>query len=77
AFSFKWVQLSDGWEAVLLATPATSAIPQPQVCAASDPMADALGSLTRAYIKKWGQADTLWRQKQRTQVPGLAFGESA
>ena len=44
---------------------------------ASDPLADALGSLTRAYIKKWGQADTLWRQKQRAQVPGLAFGESA
>lgn len=77
AFSFKWVQLSDGWEAVLLATPATSASPPPQAYAASDPMADALGSLTRAYIKKWGQADTLWRQKQRARAPGLAFGESA
>lgn len=77
AFSFKWVQLSDGWEAVLLATPATSTAPQPQASTATDPLADALGSLTRAYIKKWGQADTLWRQKQRAQAPGLTFGESA
>lgn len=80
AFSFKWVQLSDGWEAVLLATPAAqvaSAAPPPVACTASDPLADALGTLTRAYVKKWGQADTLWRQKQRVPAPGLAFGESA
>jgi FkbM family methyltransferase len=80
AFTFKWVQLSDGWEAVLLATPAApvaSVPPQPVASTAPDPLADALGTLTRAYVKKWGQADTLWRQKQRMQAPGLAYGESA
>ena len=78
AFTFKWVQLSDGWEAVLLATPvaqaaATPVPPQQQ----ADPLADALGVLSRAYIKKWGQADTLWRQKQQMPAQGLAVEGSA
>ncbi len=71
AFTFKWVQLSDGWEAVLLATPAARGAvepgpPTPAAGAAADPLADALDVLTRAYLKKWGQADALWREKQGT-----------
>lgn len=37
----------------------------------ADPLADALGVLSRAYLRKWGQADTLWREKQRAQAAGL------
>jgi len=67
-FTFKWVQLSDGWEAVLLASPADPATERParqRQPEAADPMAEALTALTRSYIRKWGQADTLWREKQR------------
>jgi FkbM family methyltransferase len=71
AFTFKWVQLRDGWEAVLLATPKAGAasLPQPMspLAQAADPLADALGVLTRAYLQKWGQADALWREKRQAQ----------
>jgi FkbM family methyltransferase len=79
AFTFKWVQLSDGWEAVLLATPATQASGpvKPEGAATPDPLADVLATLTRAYVKKWGQADTLWRQKQQAQAAAVAVGGDA
>lgn len=70
AFAFKWVQLTDGWEAVLLALPAAQATrPLPRVAApaaddARDPLAAALQVLTRAYTRQWTRADTLWRQQQ-------------
>lgn len=70
-FHFKWVQLTDGWEAVLLCMPverSTRLVPRPAAGAADDtqdPLATALAVLTRAYSKKWGQADALWRDKQQ------------
>ena len=68
SFTFKWVQLKDGWEAILLAIPterATNPVrpPAPDT-AASDPMADALGTFSRAYAKKFGQVETLRRDKR-------------
>lgn len=66
AFSFKWVQLTDGWEAVLLASPARARLTRSN---ASSPSADhlpaALAALTTAYLKKYGQADALWREKRQ------------
>jgi FkbM family methyltransferase len=71
-FTFKWVQLTDGWEAVLLATASArqgAGRPplQTQGAGTPDPLADAMAVLTRAYAKKWAQADLLWREKQRAQ----------
>jgi FkbM family methyltransferase len=62
AFRFKWVQLTDGWEAVLLAIPAAQAArpvprPAPVVDDATDPLAVALQVLTRACARKGTQAD--------------------
>lgn len=70
AFSFKWVQLTDGWEAVLLATPSTTRrAPLPPVADdGQDLLADTLAVLTKAYARKWGQADQLWREKRQAQV---------
>ncbi len=72
AFSFKWVQLSDGWEAVLLAVPAAPgkvAAVQPAAAAdGADALAAAMAVLSKAYVKKWGQADALWRQKQQART---------
>jgi FkbM family methyltransferase len=73
AFAFKWVQLRDGWEAVLLATPRIHSREEPAVPAvaqasgAPEAMADALAVMSRAYVKKWGQADALWREKRQAQ----------
>ena len=69
-FSFKWVQLRDGWEAVLLATPAAevSARPAPPLpAAATDPLADTLAVFCKAYLKKWNQADALWKEKRQAE----------
>jgi FkbM family methyltransferase len=73
SFAFKWVQLSDGWEAVLLATPtdgtARSAAPDlasPQTDSADD-LAKALVALSKAYLKKCAQADSVRRE---TRDPG-------
>lgn len=68
--AFKWVQLADGWEAVLLCMPAARAsarkpTPEPVPTEASDALAVALNVLTKAYTKKWNQADALWREKQQ------------
>jgi len=68
SFTFKWVQLKDGWEAILLAIPterATNPVrtPTPDT-AATDPMADALGTFCRAYAKKFGQVENLRRDKR-------------
>ena len=73
AFSFKWVQLSEGWEAVLLATPMTEAIAARRAAsaptnAATDPLADALAALARAHLAKCEQADTLAREKRQAQA---------
>lgn len=79
-YTFKWVQLSDGWEAVLLASPAAPAAERPArrpQADAADPMAEALTALTRAYIRKWGQADTLWREKQRAARANAAPADAA
>lgn len=68
SFTFKWVQLKDGWEAILLAIPterATNPVrpPAPETTA-TDPMADALGTFCRAYSKKFGQVENLKRDKR-------------
>jgi FkbM family methyltransferase len=69
AFAFKWVQLSDGWEAVLLASPVTNenrsrvAATIATPAAESDRLPEALAALTKAYLHKYGQADALWRAK--------------
>ena len=73
ALTFKWVQLKDGWEAVLLASPmppgsARPAAPEPAAAQAADPLRDALAVLSKAYLKKWGQADALWREKRQAQA---------
>lgn len=70
-FRFKWVQLTDGWEAVLLAVPHAGArreSPPPSLAEPHDPLAAALAVLTRAYAKKWAQADGLWREKRQAQA---------
>jgi FkbM family methyltransferase len=70
-FAFKWVQLTDGWEAVLLASPATGA-KRPaftQPAGATDSLPDALGALVKAYLKKHAQADALWREKIQAGEP--------
>jgi len=75
AFGFKWVQLGDGWEAVLLATP-TSKLPQRRTvttsarAASSDSLQKAMTALARGYLKKSAQADSLWREKQRNARTG-------
>ena len=69
-FHFKWVQLRDGWEAVLLATPSAdvTARPAPPVPAATtDPLADTLAVFCKAYLKKWNQADALWKEKRQAE----------
>jgi FkbM family methyltransferase len=69
-FTFKWVQLTDGWEAVLLATPAEEAVavsPATLPAEGADVLADTLSVLTRAYTKKWNQADQLWRERRLAQ----------
>ena len=65
SFSFKWVQLIDGWEAVLLAASADGQHPPPAHDAApsTDSLPATLGALTKAYLKKHAQADALWREK--------------
>lgn len=74
-FSFKWVQLSDGWEAVLLATPLASARRDPPLPATTpDSLAAAMAALTGAYVKKWQQADSLWRGHLARQVTPAAPG---
>ena len=79
AFSFKWVQLTDGWEAVLLASPVRQPSDVPAVKAppsTHDALPDAMAAFCRAYIRKWGQADKLWREKLATQA-ALPPGEMA
>jgi FkbM family methyltransferase len=70
-FAFKWVQLSDGWEAVLLASPAhanpaasgTTSTMASSMAQSTDSLPDAMAAFCKAYIRKWGQADKLWREK--------------
>jgi len=79
-FTFKWVQLTDGWEAVLLATPAddaTAVRPAPASAEGTDVLADTLAVLTRAYTKKWNQADQLWRERRLAQQAAVHGGEPA
>lgn len=68
SFTFKWVQLKDGWEAILLAIPterATNPVRPPATdTAVADPMADALDTFCRAYAKKFGQVENLRRDKR-------------
>lgn len=70
-YGFKWVQLTDGWEAVLLASPGTAAGRAPAVPVSTarsmdaDQVLKAMAALSAAYVKKWGQADALWRERNR------------
>jgi FkbM family methyltransferase len=89
-FSFKWVQLRDGWEAILLAAPVPQGAdaharssrdrsqPQPQPQPASvDPLEAALAVLTQAYARKWGQAETLRREKRQARPQPAAAVDAA
>ncbi|WP_374562132.1 FkbM family methyltransferase [Ideonella sp.] len=72
SFTFKWVQLKDGWEAILLAIPterATHPVRPPAApdTSATDPMADALGTFCRAYARKFGQVEALRRDKREAE----------
>jgi len=61
-FEFKWVQLKDGLEAVLHASPMPVHEWQPAVAAdegTHDHLADALASLASAYARKSAQADMM------------------
>ena len=66
-FGFKWVQLTDGWEAVLLALPAEmSTRPRPATLApagagSADPLEAALAVLTRAYTRRCAQLEAAAR----------------
>ena len=71
-FSFKWVQLKDGWEAILLACPASRLrTPQPAPAAVAAPAADrleeALAVLSRGYLRKCAQVEAL--RRERTAAP--------
>lgn len=63
-FAFKWVQLKDGWEAVLLATPPERAQPVPAdeapatapAAAPGDVLAATLATFTRAYARQSARA---------------------
>lgn len=77
AYTFKWVQLTDGWEAVLLATPATATSPGRDLAPSMMPgtpdvLGPVLATLARAYVRKWGQADSLWRDKIDAQARAAA-----
>jgi FkbM family methyltransferase len=82
AYAFKWVQLTDGWEAVLLATPAERATPRAIAApaaapAAGDPLAAALAVLTKAYAKKSAQAEALARAQRQPPEVALHAGPLA
>lgn len=69
-FRFKWVQLKDGWEAVLLATPPERAQPArdatpttPPPPATADALAGALATLTRAYTRQTGRLAASKRER--------------
>jgi FkbM family methyltransferase len=77
AFSFKWVQLTDGWEAVLLATPRSDATPSAATSTrkdqrGADPLATALHVLTRACARRSAQADALSRERPAPVVASTA-----
>ena len=74
-FRFKWVQLKDGWEAILHAIPterATTIVRPPALTdTGPDPLAAALAVFTRAYAKKFDQTEALRREKQQGAAPNL------
>lgn len=73
-FSFKWVQLKDGWEAVLLAQPILDGIPH--AIDSSEGMKNdhaAFIKLSAAYLKKFNQATSLGNEKKRTKGTGGDF----
>ena len=61
-FGFKWVQLKDGWEAILLAEPLpVGSMPAPPAAAVDDPLATAMGVLGRACADALARADAAER----------------
>lgn len=54
AYSFKWVQLTDGWEAVLLARPIDAAAPpqSPRDESRPQPLMNAFDALAEAYVRR-------------------------
>jgi Methyltransferase FkbM domain len=80
-FTFKWVQLKDGWEAILLACPASrlrSPQPAPVVAAQAggDHLEAALAILSKGYLRKCAQVEALRRERaapaERTLEPAPA-----
>jgi FkbM family methyltransferase len=69
-FAFKWVQLTKGWEAVLLASPRVAGT---QRGGSASRSADEKVAALEAYIenmndeyaKKFSQADSLWKNNQK------------
>jgi FkbM family methyltransferase len=79
-FTFKWVQLKDGWEAILLAIPAERATdlmraPTAPAAGTPDPVDAALSAFTRAYTKKCAQVDTLRREQRQAPTTAPAGSE--
>lgn len=69
-FSFKWVELGHGWEAILFATPADASgatassrtQATPAAAPADDHLAEAMDALVAAYRKEEGVLDTIARR---------------
>jgi len=76
-FRFKWVQLRDGWEAILLAVPAAQATPRtaPATTAptttAPDALDAALTTLSRLVNRQHAALATLQRDRRAGAVPAL------
>lgn len=70
-FAFKWVQLTKGWEAVLLASPRVAGTESERRGSVSASAEEKIATLeafienvTEEYGKKFSQADVLWRNNQ-------------
>lgn len=69
-YGFKWVQLTKGWEAVLLASPRAAGTPRVSNGPTSanekiEHLEAFIENMSDEYGKKFSQADTLWKNSQR------------
>lgn len=71
-FRFKWVQLRDGWEAILLAVPAAQAAPRTATATTvPDALDAALTTLSRLVNRQHAALATLQRDRRAGAVPAL------
>jgi FkbM family methyltransferase len=65
-FSFRWVEMTHGWEAILFALPASPTSHHPATSvAATDHIADALDALTASVVKNFRQSEAMYRHIKR------------